>query len=66
MDGERATVTVHCPRCGRSSLLAVAPRDLGYAVDVETVGCACDLTEDEYEELTHRAVGAYEAGEREG
>jgi hypothetical protein len=39
---------------------------VGYAVDVETAGCYCALTEDEYEALADRAVGVYERGEREG
>jgi hypothetical protein len=65
MDGESATVAARCPQCGPSFLLAVAPLAVGYAVDVEAAGCGCDLTEEEYEELTDRAIGAYDAGERE-
>ncbi len=66
-----AIVAVHCPRCGSPFLLAVEPLAVGYAVDVDAAGCACDLTEDEYEALADRAVGAYEArvrgsGDRDG
>lgn len=59
-------VTVHCPRCGRPFMMTVEPLRVGYAVDVEEAGCACDLDEEEYEELADRAVGIYEAGGRAG
>lgn len=62
--GEAATVTAHCPRCGRPFQMAVEPLRVGYAVDVEAAECDCELDEDEYEELTDRAVGAYEVGRR--
>jgi hypothetical protein len=61
---DEGIVTVHCPRCGSPFLLAVQPLAVGYAVDVETAGCECELNEDEYEALTDRAVGAYARGER--
>jgi hypothetical protein len=46
--------------------MAVAPLAVGYAVDVEAVGCDRGSYEYEDEGLLDRAVGIYEATEREG
>lgn len=55
-------VTIPCPRCGGQFVLLVGPADGGHAVDVVGWACACDLAEDEYEDLCDRAVAAFAAG----
>jgi hypothetical protein len=61
MRDEPAAVTVPCPRCGAPFVLAVWRADAGYAYDVDSWACACDPTEDEWEDLCDAAIAAFEA-----
>jgi hypothetical protein len=45
--------------------LAVQRLGVGYEVDVAEYVCACDLTEDEWEDLCDAAIAAFEAQEGE-
>ena len=56
-------VTIPCPRCGRPFVVEVGRDDGGPAVDVVGWACACDLGEDEYEDLCDAAVAAFAAGQ---
>lgn len=58
-------VTVPCPRCGKPFVLSVGLLATGHEIDVDDYSCACDLTEDEYEEMCDQAVALAEAGQGE-
>jgi hypothetical protein len=61
MRDESGAVTVPCPRCGAPFVLAVWRADTGYEYDVDPWACACEPTEDEWEDLCDAAIASFEA-----